>query len=45
LEEIIPYLKDGEALKCPLAGQYIVTGLTNPPSCTMSGHALLNEGE
>ena len=45
LEEIIPYLKDGEALKCPLAGQYIVTGLTNPPSCTMPGHALLNEGE
>ena len=45
LEEIIPYLKDGEVLKCPLAGQYIVTGLTNPPSCTMPGHALLNEGE
>ena len=42
LEEIIPYLKEGEALTCPSAGEYIVTGLTNPPSCTMPGHMLLN---
>ena len=45
LEEIIPYLKDGEALTCPSEGEYIVTGLTNPPSCTIPGHALVNEGE
>ena len=43
LEEIIPYLKEGEALTCPSEGQYIVTGLTNPPSCTIPGHALVNE--
>ncbi len=42
LEEIIPYLKEGEALTCPSEGQYIVTGLTNPPSCTIPGHALVN---
>jgi hypothetical protein len=28
---------------CPSEGQYIVTGLTNPPSCTIPGHALVNE--
>ena len=43
LEEIIPYLKDGKPLECPLAGEFIVTGLTNPPSCTVPGHALVNE--
>ena len=43
LEEIIPYLKDGKPLECPSEGQYIVTGLTNPPSCTIPGHALKNE--
>ena len=45
LEEIIPYLKDSKALQCPSDGQYIVTGLTNPPACTIPGHALANEGE
>jgi hypothetical protein len=43
LEEIIPYLKEGNLLTCPSEGQYIVTGLTNPPSCTIPGHALVNE--
>ena len=43
LEEIIPYLKEGNPLMCPSEGQYIVTGLTNPPSCTIPGHALVNE--
>lgn len=43
LEEIIPYLKDGKALVCPSEGKYIVTGLTNPPNCTIPGHALVNE--
>lgn len=43
LEEIIPYLKDAKAPLCPSEGQYIITGLTNPPSCTIPGHALANE--
>ncbi len=43
LEEIIPYLKDEAAPVCPSGGEYIVTGLTNPPSCTIPGHALANE--
>ncbi|MBC8326772.1 MAG: hypothetical protein H8E27_14225 [Verrucomicrobia subdivision 3 bacterium] len=43
LEEIIPYLKDGKAPVCPSEGKYIVTGLTNPPNCTIPGHALANE--
>ena len=43
LEEIIPYLKEGNPLMCPSEGQYIVTGLTNPPSCTIPGHTLANE--
>ena len=45
LVEILPYLKDGASTNCHSEGQYIVTGLTNPPACTIPGHALLNEGE
>lgn len=43
--EILPYLHDAASTNCPSAGQYIVTGLTNPPACTYPGHALANEGE
>ena len=43
--EILPYLADGALPDCPSEGQYIVTGLTNPPACTIPGHALLNEGK
>ena len=43
--EILPYLADGASTNCPSEGQYIVTGLTNPPACTYPGHALVNEGE
>ena len=45
LAEILPYLADGALPDCPSEGQYIVPGLTNPPACTIPGHALLNEGE
>ena len=45
LAEILPYLADGALPDCPSEGQYIVTGLSNPPVCTIPGHALLNEGE
>ena len=45
IEEIIPYLADDALPNCPSEGQYIVTGLTNPPACTYPGHALVNEGE
>lgn len=43
--EILHYLADGALPNCPSDGQYIVTGLTNPPACTIPGHALLNEGK
>ena len=43
--EILPYLADGASTNCPSEGQYIVTGLTNPPACTIPGHALLNQGK
>ena len=45
LTEILPYLADGALPNCPSGGQYIITGLTNPPACTIPGHALANEGE
>jgi|TARA_B100001971_G_C18211510_1_gene551020 hypothetical protein len=45
LAEILPYLADGASTNCPSEGQYIVAGLTNPPACTIPGHALVNEGE
>jgi len=43
--EIAFYLGDGVSTNCPSGGQYVVTGLTNPPSCTIPGHLLANEGE
>ena len=43
--EILSYLADGASTNCPSGGQYIITGLTNPPACTIPGHALANEGE
>ena len=43
--DILPYLADGASTNCPSKGQYIITGLTNPPACTIPGHALANEGE
>ena len=43
--EILPYLADAASTNCPSDGQYTVTGLTNPPACTIPGHALKNEGE
>ena len=43
--EILPYLADGSSTNCPSDGQYTVTGLTNPPACTIPGHALKNEGK
>jgi len=42
--EIASYLADGVSTNCPSGGQYIVTGLTNPPACTIPGHVLANEG-
>ena len=45
LTEILSYLADGASTNCPSGGQYIITGLTNPPACTIPGHALANERE
>ena len=42
--EIAEYLAEGVSTNCPSGGLYIVTGLTNPPACTIPGHALANEG-
>ena len=42
--EISGYLGEDASTNCPSGGQYIVTGLTNPPACTIPGHALANEG-
>jgi hypothetical protein len=42
--EIAFYLADGVSTNCPSGGQYMVTGLTNPPACTVPGHVLANEG-
>jgi len=43
MAEILPYLADDAKTNCPSGGHYIVTGLTNPPACTIPGHALANE--
>ena len=40
--EILPYLKEGASTNCPSHGNYVVTGLTNPPACTFPGHVLSN---
>lgn len=45
IEEILSYLADDALPNCPSKGQYIVTGLTNPPACTILGHSLANQGE
>ncbi len=42
--EIVEYLAEGVSTNCPSGGIYVVTGLTNPPACTIPGHALSNEG-
>ena len=42
MAEILPYLADDAKTNCPSGGQYIITGLTNPPACTIPGHALAN---
>jgi hypothetical protein len=42
--EIATYLGGEVSTNCPSGGRYIVTGLTNPPACTIPGHALANEG-
>lgn len=44
MAEVLPYLADDAKTNCPSGGQYIITGLTNPPACTIPGHALANEG-
>ena len=45
LAEIIPSLAEGVSTNCPSGGRYVVTGLANPPACTIPGHVLANEGE
>ncbi len=42
--EIASYLADEVSTNCPSGGFYVVTGLTNPPACTVPGHVLANEG-
>ena len=43
MAEILPYLADGAKTNCPSGGHYTVDGLTNPPTCTIPGHALAND--
>lgn len=42
--EVADYLGKGVSTNCPSGGHYLVTGLTNPPVCTIPGHVLSNEG-
>ena len=42
MAEILPYLAEDAKTNCPSGGRYIITGLTNPPACTIPGHALDN---
>ena len=40
-EDILPYLKDQEeVLRCPSGGTYTFGSLTNPPTCSIPGHAI-----
>lgn len=40
-QDISPYIKGGfESLHCPAGGTYTIGAVTNPPTCTVSGHAL-----
>ena len=42
MTEILPYLAEDAQTNCPSGGHYLITGLTNPPTCTIPGHALDN---
>lgn len=40
-EQILPYLKDQEQVfRCPSGGSYTFGSLTNPPTCSIPGHAI-----
>jgi hypothetical protein len=43
-EDILPYLKNQEeVLRCPSGGAYTYGSLTNPPTCSIPGHAIPQE--
>ena len=39
-EQILPYLKEGQLPRCPAGGTYSFGSLTNPPTCSIPGHAI-----
>jgi hypothetical protein len=40
-EDILPYLiNQEEVLRCPSGGAYTYGSLTNPPTCSIPGHAI-----
>ncbi len=42
-EQIIPYLKLGkEVFRCPSGGTYTFGSLTNSPTCSIPGHAIVH---
>jgi RNA polymerase sigma factor (sigma-70 family) len=42
-EAILPYLKDEQLPRCPGGGTYSFGSLTNPPTCSIPGHALRSQ--
>ncbi|MGO8928120.1 MAG: hypothetical protein ACLQU3_14705 [Limisphaerales bacterium] len=39
-EQILPYLKDKDVLRCPPGGTYTFGAITNVPTCSIPGHAI-----
>ena len=40
IEQILPYLKGTQIPSCPAGGDYTFGSLTNPPTCSIPGHAI-----
>jgi hypothetical protein len=39
-EQILPYIKGNQIPSCPAGGDYTFGNLTNPPACSIPGHAI-----
>jgi peptidoglycan hydrolase CwlO-like protein len=39
-QDLLPYFKDGIFPVCPDGGTYAINSLNDPPTCTVTGHAL-----
>lgn len=40
-QDVAPYFRDQTLPVCPAAGKYALNGLTNAPTCSVAGHAIV----